>query len=87
MARTLTTLTRETYPCMEQPDLFFAESASNVAVAKSLCRTCPALTPCLTGALERREPWGVWGGEVFENGVVIATKRGRGRPRKNTEAA
>ena len=30
----------------------------------------------------RREPWGVWGGEVFVEGRVVAVKRGRGRPRK-----
>ncbi len=36
---------------------------------------------CLAGALERREPWGVWGGELFVSGVVVARKRPRGRPR------
>ena len=42
---------------------------------------------CLSGALERREPWGVWGGELFLQGVVIPRKRPRGRPRKNEQAA
>ena len=37
---------------------------------------------CLAGALDRAEPWGVWGGEIFERGAVIARKRPRGRPRK-----
>ena len=37
---------------------------------------------CLAGALERREPWGVWGGELFANGKVLAQKRRRGRPPK-----
>ena len=41
----------------------------------------------LAGAVERREPWGVWGGELFQAGVVIARKRPRGRPRKNAIAA
>ena len=41
---------------------------------------------CLTGALERHEPWGVWGGEIFERGVVIPRKRPRGRPRKEVAA-
>ena len=36
-----------------------------------------------TGALERREPWGVWGGELFDAGRVIPRKRPRGRPRKH----
>ena len=40
---------------------------------------------CLAGALDRGEPWGVWGGEIFERGVVIPRKRPRGRPRKNAD--
>ena len=32
--------------------------------------------------IERREPWGVWGGELFANGKVLANKRRRGRPPK-----
>ena len=37
----------------------------------------------LAGALERREPWGVWGGQLFVQGSVVARKRPRGRPRKD----
>ena len=29
----------------------------------------------------RQEPVGVWGGELFEDGKVIAAKRAPGRPR------
>ncbi|CAN5130683.1 hypothetical protein BH18ACT4_BH18ACT4_10920 [soil metagenome] len=43
---------------------------------------CPAIAPCLQGALERREPWGVWGGQLFLNGRVLTNKRRRGRPPK-----
>jgi len=35
----------------------------------------------LQGALSRKEPCGIWGGELFEDGVVIAAKRLPGRPR------
>ena len=38
---------------------------------------------CLAAAVARREPWGVWGGELFVNGKVIANKRRRGRPPKH----
>lgn len=76
-------------PCQsaEDSDLWFAERTADVEAAKALCRECPVREACLAGALERQEPWGVWGGEVFIDGVVVARKRGRGRPRKDEAAA
>ncbi|WP_205471119.1 WhiB family transcriptional regulator [Nocardioides sp. SYSU D00038] len=75
-------------PCrVNNPELWFAELPSDVEYAKALCVDCPVRTLCLDGALERREPWGVWGGELFLQGVVIPRKRPRGRPRKNEAAA
>lgn len=72
-------------PCRSQPDLFFAEAPADVEAAKALCTSCPLQEECLAGALERREPWGVWGGELFVAGKTVARKRPRGRPRKNPE--
>ena len=70
-------------PCHSQdPELYFAESPQDVERAKALCTGCPVRSACMAGALERREPWGVWGGELFVNGKVIAQKRKRGRPPK-----
>jgi WhiB family redox-sensing transcriptional regulator len=78
----------EQLPCRaSEAELFFAESPSDVELAKALCQGCPVRAECLAGALERREPWGVWGGELFLQGVVIPRKRPRGRPRKNDVAA
>jgi WhiB family redox-sensing transcriptional regulator len=74
-------------PCRDDPELFFAESPNDVEFAKSLCMGCAVRLSCLAGALERREPWGVWGGEVFQRGEVVPYKRPRGRPRKTTVAA
>ena len=70
-------------PCREEPDLFFAESPRLLAQAQALCADCPVRDLCLAGALERREPHGVWGGRIFVGGVVVEHKRGRGRPRKD----
>ena len=74
-------------PCTGDPELFFAESPDDVEAAKALCRECPARAACLAGALQRREPWGVWGGELFLRGVIVPRKRPRGRPRKTDAAA
>ena len=63
-------------------DLFFSEQLDDIATAKAFCVACPVREACLTGALARREPWGVWGGELISNGKVLAQKRKRGRPPK-----
>jgi WhiB family redox-sensing transcriptional regulator len=77
----------ELLPCRtNNPELWFAESPQDVEMAKALCVACPARAMCLDGALDRREPWGVWGGELFLQGAVIPRKRPRGRPRKDAAA-
>ena len=68
--------------CLTAPQLFFAEHPRDIAQAKELCRDCPARQACLAAALKRREPWGVWGGELLLHGRIIADKRARGRPPK-----
>jgi len=78
----------ELLPCrVNNPELWFAESPADVEFAKALCQSCPVQALCLDGALTRREPWGVWGGQLFLQGAVIPRKRPRGRPRKNESAA
>ena len=70
-------------PChVHDPETWFADTPQGVEDAKALCRTCPVQAMCLDGALERREPWGVWGGQLFLNGKILASKRRRGRPPK-----
>lgn len=74
-------------PCrLFDPDLWFAERPVDLEVAKSLCAVCPVCADCLAGAIERAESWGVWGGEIFEEGVILERKRPRGRPRKDVVA-
>ena len=63
-------------------ELFFSEQLDDIAAAKAFCAGCPVKDDCLDRALTRREPWGVWGGELFVHGKVVAQKRKRGRPPK-----
>jgi WhiB family transcriptional regulator, redox-sensing transcriptional regulator len=63
-------------------ELFFSEDIGDISRAKSFCAGCAVREQCLAAAVARREPWGVWGGELFVNGKVIAQKRKRGRPPK-----
>ncbi|MCX6440329.1 MAG: WhiB family transcriptional regulator [Actinobacteria bacterium] len=68
-------------PChTADPEMYFSDDELAVAEAKSLCGGCPVRTQCLEGALSRQEPAGVWGGELFEDGRIIARKRKAGRP-------
>ena len=70
-------------PChAADPDLWFAEEPAELERAKLLCGGCPLRPQCLSAALDRAEPWGVWGGEILMQGHVLANKRPRGRPRK-----
>ncbi len=70
-----------------EPDLWFAENPTDLERAKVLCEGCPIRRQCLTAALAREEPWGVWGSAIFARGSIVARKRPRGRPRKDAVAA
>jgi WhiB family redox-sensing transcriptional regulator len=63
--------------------LFFSEALDDIARAKAFCAGCAVRDDCLQAAVARREPWGVWGGELLVNGRVITNKRRRGRPPKH----
>ena len=69
-------------PCHNtNPEIFFADDDATINAAKSICGGCPVRQKCLTAALSRQEPCGVWGGELFEDGAIIERKRRAGRPR------
>lgn len=75
-------------PCqIDGGRLWFAEHPAEIEAAKSSCLECPLRVQCLEGALERAEPWGVWGGQLLIDGEIVARKRPRGRPRKDGVAA
>ncbi len=63
--------------------LFFSDEVLEIARAKAICSKCPLQSQCLDAALERLEPWGVWGGQLIANGRVVVHKRPRGRPPKH----
>jgi len=67
--------------------LFFSDNVIDIARAKAMCGLCPLQASCLEGALEREEPWGVWGGELLSGGRIIANKRPCGRPPKQPRPA
>jgi WhiB family redox-sensing transcriptional regulator len=60
--------------------LFFSDEYVDVQRAKAICAKCTSFAECLNGAIEREEPWGVWGGELIEYGRVVQDKKPRGRP-------
>lgn len=57
-------------PCARRPHLFFSDRCQEIRTAKTLCAGCGIRRSCLAGALERREPAGVWGGQLFRYGVI-----------------
>ena len=63
--------------------LFFSEQLDDIARAKAFCGECSVREACFEAALDRREPYGVWGGRLFFKGKVLAVKRPRGRPPKH----
>ena len=67
--------------------LFFSDDLVDIARAKAMCAKCPLRANCLRDALDREEPWGVWGGELLLNGRIVTSKRPCGRPPKRPRPA
>lgn len=63
--------------------LFFSDDDHDLARAKAICRPCGLRDTCLSGAIDRSEPYGVWGGMLVLDGAPVEVKRKRGRPRKH----
>jgi WhiB family redox-sensing transcriptional regulator len=63
-------------------ELFFSDEFADIRLAKLTCAECPVIAQCLEEAFDRNEPWGVWGGQLFEDGRIVVIKRRRGRPPK-----
>lgn len=70
--------------CRElDPELWYPERAGgtqgDTRAAKQTCGWCPVRLECLVYALERREPYGIWGG-------MTTPERRKVLARKNAEA-
>ena len=77
-----TLTTDQPLPCQTtKADLWFAETPREQQQAKHLCGGCRIRRQCLAGALHRREPCGIWGGEIFYKGTIVAVQPTRGRRR------
>ena len=63
--------------------LFFSDDEFDIARAKAICSKCGLAPGCLDLAIDRAEAYGVWGGQLLVDGMVVAVKRVRGRPPKN----
>ena len=64
-------------------ELFHSDDPVDIARAKAICSRCVVREPCLARAVERAEPCGVWGGEIFLDGAVVPYRPRRGRRPKN----
>lgn len=58
-------------PCAGEGDLFFSPDSADQDQAREICQGCPVRMPCLRGALERGEPWGIWGGALLDDGRIV----------------
>ncbi|MBB2894060.1 WhiB family transcriptional regulator [Flexivirga oryzae] len=75
-------------PCQTRhPELWFTDDPVDIARAKTLCRACVMRKECLAGAMSRQEEVGIWGGEIFWHGEVVAVRPRRGRPPRHAAAS
>jgi Transcription factor WhiB len=47
------------------PELWFSHFPQAIAQAKAICYGCAHRLSCLSGAMQRRETYGIWGGTDF----------------------
>lgn len=59
------------------PDLFFPEVGERNPAAKAVCGRCAVREECLAVALDRREPYGIWGGLSADERKKLRTRQRR----------
>lgn len=55
------------------------EKQTREAHAKSICKDCPVLDPCLEFALETNQKYGIWGGLNSKERASLKRRRARAR--------
>jgi WhiB family redox-sensing transcriptional regulator len=75
----------------EDPELFFPVGTSGPAIlqieeAKSVCRACPVLEPCLSWALSSGQEAGVWGGHDEDERRALKRRTARERAKGQEQA-
>ncbi len=59
--------------------VFFSDRYADILRAQAICSRCVVKAACHSAAKKRNEPWGVWGGELFQKGTERPVLT-RGRP-------
>ena len=71
------------YPCqVVGGDIWLSTRTDEAEKAKSFCNKCPIKVECLTGAIERGEEWGIWGGQIIYKGKLTDHFVPSGRKKK-----
>jgi WhiB family redox-sensing transcriptional regulator len=73
--------------CREYPNIIFfgdegeseLEKQGREARAKSICKQCPVLEPCLEFAMETNQKYGIWGGLTAKERASLKRRRARAR--------
>ncbi|WP_215548352.1 WhiB family transcriptional regulator [Amycolatopsis sp. CA-230715] len=67
--------------CRDRLDLDFIDpTADEIDQCRALCDECPVREKCLTDALTRGEPWGIWGGLGVNERAQLAEEFGHPPP-------
>lgn len=75
----------------EEPDVFFPDGDEGLALvltaeARAYCLRCPVRPECLTAALDRKEPSGIWGGlDTDERRALVRLARERAEAAEREE--
>ena len=62
------------------PDAKPDRRAAAELACRTVCAVCPVRLACATGALERRERWGIWGGLDYHDRKAVAARFGYDPP-------